>query len=55
MNGPLLVKSIPMILGIIMTKNKAGYTAIPVVCGWAGAVIEVTRSVKPTTAKTQKK
>ena len=22
--------------------NKAGYTATPVVCGWAGAVIEVT-------------
>ena len=25
-------------------KNKAGYTATPVACGWAGAVIEVTRS-----------
>ena len=24
--------------------NKAGYTATPVACGWAGAVIEVTRS-----------
>ena len=23
-------------------KNKAGYTAIPVACGWAGAVFEVT-------------
>ena len=23
--------------------NKAGYTATPVACGWAGAVIEVTR------------
>ena len=25
--------------------NKAGYTAIPVACGWAVAVIEVTRSL----------
>ena len=25
-------------------KNKAGYTATPVACGWAGAIIEVTRS-----------
>ena len=24
-------------------KNKAGYTVIPVVCGWAGAIFEVTR------------
>ena len=24
--------------------NKAGYMATPVACGWAGAVIEVTRS-----------
>ena len=24
--------------------NKAGYTATPVACGWAGAEIEVTRS-----------
>ena len=23
-------------------KNKAGYTATPVACGWAGAVFEVT-------------
>ena len=22
-------------------KNKAGYTATPVACGWAGAIIEV--------------
>ena len=22
-------------------RNKAGYTATPVVCGWAGAIIEV--------------
>ena len=26
------------------TKNKAGYTAIPVTCGWAGAVIELTKA-----------
>ena len=25
-------------------KIEAGYTATPVACGWAGAVIEVTRS-----------
>ena len=24
--------------------NKAGYTATPVACGWAGAIIEVTTS-----------
>ena len=25
-------------------ENKAGYTATPVACGWAGAINEVTRS-----------
>jgi len=24
-------------------RNKAGYTATEVVCGWAGAIFEVTR------------
>ena len=24
-------------------KNKAGYTATPVACGWAGAIFEVIR------------
>ena len=24
-------------------KNKAGYTTTEVVCGWAGAIFEVTR------------
>ena len=24
-------------------KNKAGYTATEVACGWAGAIFEVTR------------
>ena len=28
----------------ILKENKAGYTATPVACGWAGEVIEVTRS-----------
>ena len=28
----------------MFTKNKAGYTATPVACGWAGAIIEVTLS-----------
>ena len=26
------------------TSNKAGYTATPVACGWAGAVIELTEA-----------
>ena len=26
------------------TENKAGYTATPVAGGWAGAIVEVTRS-----------
>ena len=26
-----------------LCKNKAGYTATEVVCGWAGAIFEVTR------------
>ena len=26
---------------ITSLKNKAGYTATPVACGWAGAIIEV--------------
>ena len=25
-------------------ENKAGYTAIQVACGWAGAVFEVTKA-----------
>ena len=29
---------------VVSYKNKAGYTATPVACGWAGASIEVTRS-----------
>ena len=24
------------------SQNKAGYTATPVACGWAGAIFEVT-------------
>ena len=27
----------------LITKNKAGYTATEVACGWAGAIFEVTR------------
>ena len=37
-------------------KKKAGYTATPVACGWAGAVFELlehlSRSSKAKTAKT---
>ena len=29
---------------IVDFLNKTGYTATPVVCGWAGATFEVTRS-----------
>ena len=38
-------------------ENKAGYTATPVACGWAGAVIEViwAGTVKPKIPKTLKK
>ena len=25
-----------------LRRNKAGYTATPVACGWAGAIFEVT-------------
>ena len=28
---------------ILIRKNKAGYTATEVACGWAGAIFEVTR------------
>ena len=31
-------------LSISLSVNKAGYTATPVACGWAGAAFEVTRS-----------
>ena len=27
----------------IIEKNKAGYTATEVTCGWAGAIFELTR------------
>ena len=30
-------------LATLSTKNKAGYTATEVACGWAGATFEVTR------------
>ena len=30
---------------VCISYNKAGYTATPVACGWAGTVIEVTRSL----------
>ena len=29
---------------LLINDNKAGYMAIPVMCGWAGVVIEVPRS-----------
>ena len=30
-----------MVKSFIFIKNKAGYTATPVACGWAGAVFEL--------------
>ena len=30
----------------LVIKNKAGYTATKVACGWAGAVFEVTRPLR---------
>ena len=27
-------------------ENKAGYTATPVACGWAGAIFELTRALE---------
>ena len=30
--------------GTLSYVNKVGYTATPVACGWAGAIIEVTPS-----------
>ena len=43
--GPT-IKDVKKMYNIFLTFliNKAGYTATPVACGWAGAVIEVTRS-----------
>ena len=37
-----MIRGIHKIFGK-MKKNKAGYTATPVACGWTGAIIEVTR------------
>ena len=36
-------------------ENKAGYMATPVACGWAGAIIEVTRSFGQKKNKNPKK
>ena len=37
-------------------KNKAGYTATPVACGWEGVVFIIwAGAVRPKTAKTPKK
>ena len=37
-------KTANIFCGLSASKNKAGYTATPVACGWAGAVFEVTQS-----------
>ena len=36
--------ALPNVTLVDMRENKAGYTATEVVCGWAGAIFEVTRS-----------
>ena len=33
---------INMMVSLGLYNNKAGYTATPVACGWAGAIFEVT-------------
>ena len=41
--------------GTSMKRNKAGYTATPVACGWAGAVIELLKHLgKSSEAKDRK-
>ena len=32
------------LINVDLIKNKAGYTATPVACGWAGAIIEVSEA-----------
>ena len=38
------IKELNISFSLHLLVNKAGYTAIPVFCGWAGAVYEVTRA-----------
>ena len=38
-----LVEAISLNVAKEEIKNKAGYTATEVACGWAGAIFEVTR------------
>ena len=44
MTDGLMVEFLMMMPGGKISENKAGYTATPVACGWAGALIEVTPS-----------
>ena len=37
--GPVATKAVAT--KAVSIDNKAGYTATPVACGWAGAIIEV--------------
>ena len=42
----MLIYTITLVVGNQgehLVENKAGYTATPVACGWAGAIFEVTR------------
>ena len=39
-----ITRCYPLFFSPSLLQNKAGYTATPVACGWAGVVIEVTRS-----------
>ena len=57
-NGRLPPDFVPSLTPWPVDENKAGYTATPVACGWAGAVIEDTRwagAVRPKTTKPLKK
>ena len=35
---------VAILSSLVVARNKAGYTATPVACGWAGAIIKVTIS-----------
>ena len=37
------MSEINVLVNKVLIKNKAGYTATEVACGWAGAIFEVTR------------
>ena len=56
-----ITRCYPLFFSPSLLQNKAGYTATPVACGWAGVVNEVGYQIiwagaaRPKTAKTQNK